>query len=237
MGGTAVFVDIDPVRRGAEDDRVRPQLGKQGGRGGAGRAVGTVDRNAQAVQRGGDGAFQVLDVIAHGGGAVGDLAQCVAGGQPPPALADEAFDLVFQFVRQLEALAAEDLDAVEGVGVVAGRDHDARVRLVLHNEIRHGGGGNDPQVDHIRPHAAQAGRQRRAQHIAGNARVLAEHHKRAPPAAIGQHGGRRAAQVHCQLTGHILAGDAAHPVGTKKPAHLTASPQNPESALPQAPAP
>ena len=157
----------------------------------------------------------MLHIVPHGGGRVADLAQAVAGGEGEAVLLDEGLDLVLQVVRQLEALAAENFDAVEGVGVVAGADHHARVRLVLHHKVGHGGGGHHAQVDDVRPHAAQARRQRRAQHVAGDAGVLAQHHQGAATPPVGEHGGRRAADVHGKLTSHILAGNAAHAVGAE----------------------
>jgi len=64
VGGTALFVDVDPVRVGVDD--VGAQLGEaveQAGGGGGGGTIGTVHQDAQAAQSGVDGGLQVVDVV------------------------------------------------------------------------------------------------------------------------------------------------------------------------------
>ena len=64
VGGTALFVDVDPVRVGVDD--VGAQLGEaveQAGGGGGGGTIGTVHQDAQAAQGGVDGGLQVVDVV------------------------------------------------------------------------------------------------------------------------------------------------------------------------------
>ena len=122
VGGAAALVDVHAVRRGRQHHRVGAQLPQQRFGADAGRTVRAVHRDLHAVQAAGDGGFQMLDVVAHGALPAADLAQVAARNQRHLVLfvQHQRLDLVLQLVGQLEALAAEDLDAVERVGVVRG---------------------------------------------------------------------------------------------------------------------
>ena len=97
VGRAAVCVDVYAVRRFAEDDGIRPQFFKQKAGRGAGRAVGAVHRHLHTLQRIGHSGLQVLYIIAHGGGTVGNLPQPVAAHKGKGGLVQhKGLYLVFQ---------------------------------------------------------------------------------------------------------------------------------------------
>src|SRR5699024_7167197 len=95
-------------------------------------------------------------------------------GDVPAVVVDVGLDAGFHLVGQLVAGGGEHFDAVELHRVVGRRDGDARVRLVLGDEVGHRGGGQNAQGLHVGPHAAQAGGQGGFQHIPRLAGVLAD---------------------------------------------------------------
>ena len=69
-------------------------------------------------------------------------------------------------VRQLEAIGAEQLDAVVLIGVVAGRDHHADVCAQFAGQQGNRRSRHRPQQDHIHAHAGKTGNQGVFQHVA-----------------------------------------------------------------------
>ncbi len=118
-------------------------------------------------------------------------------------------------VGELVALAAEDLDAVVLIGIVAGGDDDARVRPLPDGQIGHGGGGNGAHRLHIAAHVADARHQGGLQHIGGDAGVLADHDDRPAARLLCQHCGHCLAHAERLLRRQIFAHDAADAVGPK----------------------
>ena len=221
MGGAALLVDVHPVGVGVDD--VGAQLGeavKQPGGGGGGRAVGAVHQDAQPAQGGVDGPLQMVDVVLRGlGSHIAHLADVPVGlaGHVVVAEEDDVLDLLLQLVRELKALAVEDLDAVVLEGVVAGGDDDARVRPLIHRHPGHAGGGQGAQVHHVGPGGAQARDQGALQQVAGDAGVLADGDQGLLPRllVLGQH--LRGSQAHliCQIRIQTGVDHAADAVGPK----------------------
>ena len=178
VGGAALVVDVHPVGVGV--DHVGAQLGeavKQPGGGGGGRTVGAVHQDAQPTQGGVDGPLQVVDIVLRGlGGHIAHLADVPVGlaGHIVVAEEDDVLDLLLQLVRELKALAVEDLDAVMLEGVVAGGDDDAGVRPLVHRHPGHAGGGQGAQVQHVGPGGTKARNEGALQQVAGDAGVLAD---------------------------------------------------------------
>ena len=138
-------------------------------------------------------------------------AGCVVRHQP--------LDLGLRLVGQLEAVAAEDLDAVVGVRVVAGADDDARVRAHAHGEVRHGRAwGWGRTASRAPPIEQMPEAMRGLEHVAGEARVLADQDARARgvlPRPATKVTARPRAQR--QLGRHrVLVGDAADAVGAEE---------------------
>ena len=201
MGGAAAVIDVDAVGIGV--NHVGVQVGepvKQPGRSGRGRAVGTVHQNMQPRQLGADGGNQVVDIVL---GllliGVNHPADLPAGLEGHGDIVQQNFlNLPLQLVGELEALAVENFDSVVLKGVVGGGNHDARIRLGVHGDPRHGGCGNHAQVEHIRPRGAQPRNQRPLQQIRGDAGILAD---------------GEAGLSASLLPGHHLRGGHAHPEG------------------------
>ena len=124
-------------------------------------------------------------------------------------LADQALDLLLHRVGQLEAVPAEDLDAVVVVGVVAGADDDAGVGAHADREVRHRRGRHRPAQEHAAPHRGHPGRDRGLEHVAGEAGVLADEHARRVALPAARDEGHGAAQGQRQLGGHGV--DVRHP--------------------------
>ena len=168
-----------------------------------------------------DGLVQVVHIVLQAVIAAVHAAHIVAGHQldARTVVVDVSLDLVFHLIRQLVAAARKDLDAVELHRVVGGRNDHTGVRVVLAHQIGHGGGGQHAQTLHVRTHAAQTGGQGSFQHVAGLAGVLADQDAGAVAGAAGEHRCRAAADLHCQFTGQVCTGHAAHTVGPKVFSH------------------
>ena len=90
---------------------------------------------------------------------------------------DLRFDLVFDFVGELEAVGAEDLDAVVGPGIVRGRDHDAGGEAVGAGEVGDAGRGDDAGAGDLRACAVQTTGEGAADPVAGFAGVLPDENR------------------------------------------------------------
>ena len=108
----------------------------------------------------------VADAAQFGAADGGQSAYAVQGG----------LDAQFQGVAELTATGPEELDAVVLVRVVRRADHHARVGVQGAGQVRHAGGGQHAQVNHMRAPAGQASGQRGFEHVARLPRVLADHH-------------------------------------------------------------
>ena len=217
VGGAAAAVDVHPVR--VPVDEVRPGLeaAEQLRRGGAGGAVGAVHQDFQPRQVRLDGGGHKVDVVplqlAHPVVAAADL--------PPGAVLhggageDLLLDPGLHAVRQLVALAAEHLDAVVLIGVVAGGDDDAGVGPLLPGEIGHRRGGDGAHRLHVAPQVADARHQGGLQHVGGDAGVLADDHGGAGALVLHQHGGDGLAHPEGEIGGEVLPHHAADAVCAK----------------------
>ena len=205
VGGATAVVDVHPIRVGVDD--IGAQLGEsveQPGGGGGGGTVGAVHQNAQAAQSGVDGSLQVVDVVLAGlRGHVAHLADIRAGfhGHVVGAEQDDILDLLLQLIGELEALSVKNFDAVVLKGVVAGRDHNARVRPGVYRHPGYARGGQGAQVQHIRPGGAQPGDQRALEQVSRDTGVLADGHQGLLPwlLVLGQHNGRRQSHLVGQV--------------------------------------
>jgi hypothetical protein len=133
-------------------------------------------------------------------------AKCGGRGKPPGQVrVEQCFDAVLDLVRELEAVGPEQLDAVVFIGVVRGRDHDAKVRA--HGAGEHGdrGRGHRAEKQHVHSDRGEAGDERSLDHVAGKPRVLADHDP-VPVIAALEDDARRLAHPHGKLW-------RDHPVG------------------------
>ena len=109
------------------------------------------------------------------------LLGCVGQFRPLPAKQFQlAVDVVFNerngLLLHLLAMGIDQLNAVIIVGIVAGRDHNAAVKLIHPGHIGDGRGGGDVEHVSIGTGRGQAGDQGVLKHITGAAGVLADHH-------------------------------------------------------------
>ena len=130
VGRAALVVDVRPIRRVVQRPHLGAESGQHLGGDGAGRTVGAVDDDMEAVeaaplQRG----DEVRLVELHGTGGVGtETAYAVAGRSSrwPVRVCEQRLELALYFALdldgQLRPQQAEELDPVVAEGVVRGRN-------------------------------------------------------------------------------------------------------------------
>ena len=178
MHGAAVAVDVGAVGGVAEDEDFRAQFAQDAGGGLVGGAVGAVHHDAHAVegQALGERSLCELDVTAQRVVNADGFADLRGGGADALDVAaeDEAFDPRLDGFGQLEAVRAEELDAVIIVGIVRGGDDDAGVRAQRARGVSDARGGQRADEEHVHAHAEDAGAEGVLEHVAGEAGVLAD---------------------------------------------------------------
>ena len=176
VGGAAALIDVDAVGFIIDDMRLGPQSLKDILGDHPSAAVGAVQGHLHVLVGVGGQADEVADVAVPAGGVVDDPADVCAGGIGQVFLAVEiGLDLVNDLLLHLFAVAVDELDAVVMEGVVAGRDHDAAVKLVHLGDVRHAGRGGDVHQAGVRTGGRDAGSQGALKHIAGPAGVFSDH--------------------------------------------------------------
>ena len=220
MGRAKAVVDVPAVGTAADGHHLGPQLVQHGRCNLVGRAVGGIDDDLQPAQgeAGVDRALAELDVAPLRIADTPGLAQ--AGGVGPGGrLGQRGLDGQLPRVGQLAALGRKELDAVVRIGVVRGTEHHAQVQPERAGQVGHAGRGQRAAQQHVDAGRGKAGFQRRFEHVAGNARVLADQHGRAAPtaAALGlQHATHRMAQAQHEVgRDRGLAHGAADAVGAE----------------------
>ena len=193
MGRAAVVVDVEAVGRDAERDHLGAQLPQRLGRDVVGGAVGAIDHDLEPVEP------QML-----GEGGLGEVDVAAARVVDPPGAADHLrlgelralleplLDRLLVLVAELVAVGAEQLDAVVGERIVRGGDHHAEVGAHRPGQHRHRRGRHRAEQHDVHADAGEAGDHRRFHHVAGQARVLADHHAVAVIAAQEVRAGRLA---------------------------------------------
>ena len=105
-------------------------------------------------------------------------------------LVEQRLDLALDLVAELVPVRAEQLDAVVLVGVVRGRDHHADVGRMERVSIAMAGVGMGPSSITSMPTEVKPADERGLDHVARQARVLADHDAVAVAAALEQEAGR-----------------------------------------------
>ena len=219
MQGPAAVIDIAPVRLGGQHGHVRAQLGEHLRRDPVGGAVGTIDHHAHAVEgaRLGERVLEELHVAAFPVVDANSLANVWFGSwRGGLGVAHAALDVCLHVVGQLETVGSEYLDAVVLIGIVRGTDHHARVGAHAGRDEGDGrrGHGSDQHDVSTRRHDSRL--QRAFQHVAGQARVLADNHPAAPPAPT-ELLGHRAPKRQGDLRRHrVLVGDTPNSIGAEE---------------------
>ena len=216
--GTTMVIDVDAGRLDAQCDHFGAQFPQDAGRGLVGRAVGAIDDDFQPVQpqASGEGVLHRLDVASARVVQTVGAAQVARRRQAVHLVAvHEGLDRAFGVVRQLEAVRAEQLDAVVLEGVVRGRDHDAEISPKRPRQVGYGRRRQRTDQDDIHANRDETGGQRRLQEIPRQAGILADHHGMAVVTA-DELAARRHAKAQGRLRGHrVQICLAAHAVGSK----------------------
>ena len=237
MGGAGVLVDVEAIRLCVDDVGFGAQGIEHGFGDVPGAAVGAVQADALALE----GVHPQADEIAHipvpPGHIVHGAADLIPLGQGQLLpVAVKGKEVIVQislhqpndgFIHLLPG-AVNELDAVVVVGVVAGGDHNAAVKILGAHHVGHGGrGGNVEQVG-IRPGGNQAAHQRVFKHIAGAPGVLADDDFRrfVRPGAVLQLGvvpAQEAAHLEGVVSSQGAVGLPTEAVGSKVFSHFSFS--------------
>jgi hypothetical protein len=219
-GGAEQVVDVEAVRRHAHRHHVRAQLVEHVRRHAVGRAVGAIHHQLQPaqVEMRRKRRLAELDVaparIVHA-----PRAPQVRGRIAADRLLEQALDLGFHGVGQLEAVAREELDAVVRVGIVRGADYHARLQAQCARQVSHARRGQRAAQQHIDARGGESRLECRLDHVAGDARVLADQHAgpvRLGPLAPREHLAGGVAEAQHEVRRHRrLAHGAPHSVGAE----------------------
>ena len=172
----AVTVDVRAVGRVADHIGVRAECIKDVFGHHPRAAVGAVKTDLHALVRVRGQADKIADIAVAAGGIVLRTADIRPRGKRDLLITVEIrLDLIDDALLHLFTGAVEQLDAVVLVGVVAGADHDAAVKIVRANDIRHARRRRDMHKIGVRARGRQAGGQGIFKHIAGSAGIFADH--------------------------------------------------------------
>jgi hypothetical protein len=157
----------------------------------------------------------VLDV-AGDGGRVGETAADARRDRTTRAARRvDLRDPGLLVVGQLEAVGAEELDAVVPDRVVRGGQHHAGTRGRAAGEVGDTRRGQHPDGDGVTTGGGDAGDHRRLEHVARPARVAPDEDRGPLLALLVQHGDERAPERERDLGGQVDVRLAADPVGAE----------------------
>ena len=186
-GRAEAGVDVEAVGTAADRRHLGAELVEDLRRDVIGGAVRAVDDDREAAQRQvvAVGALAELDVATAG---VVEPARPAELGRADPALLarDRALDLALPDVGKLLAAGREELDAVVVERVVRGADDDAEVEPERPRQVGHARRRQRPGEDDVDAGRGEACLERRLDHVARDARVLADQHGR-PVRPLTQH--------------------------------------------------
>ena len=216
-GRSDVLVDVIAAGLDADLDDFRAKLPQRLGRHLVGRAVGAVDDDPHALER--DVPAQrplgELDVARlHIVNALGAAEFGRAGEHRRDLAVHQRLDPRLDLVRQLVAVRSEQLDAVVLVRVVRGGDHHAEVAAHRPGDHRDGRRRRRSEQQNVDADRGEAGDQRIFDHVARQARVLADHHPVAVLAAPERHA-RRLTDLQRDVGGDLDVGLSPDPVGAE----------------------
>ena len=148
--------------------------------------MGAIDHDAHAVEpriarKSALGEFDIARLAVVNALGAADLA--VGGEAGFQAAIHQAFNFHFDGVGQFLAVGTEKLDAIVVIGIVRGGDHHAQIGAQAARQHGDGGGGQRAELEHIHAHGGEARDQGAFDHVAGEARILADHHAVAMGAA------------------------------------------------------
>ena len=202
VGRAAFLVNVLAIRRDAEADHVGPQFPHHLGRGGIGGAVGAVDDDLQPAECPATRKCRLAELDVAAPPVVQPFGPAdMTGRRQLRRFLHQRFDLRLDLVGQLEAVRAEQFDAVILERIVRCRNHHADIGTNRAGQHANRRGRHWPELDHIHANAGETGGQRGLKHIAGSAGVLADHHGVAVRTS-SEIMPRRHAQAHGDLRSH-----------------------------------
>ena len=200
-GRAAILVDVEAVRIDADLDHLGAKLPQRLGRHLVGRAVGAIDHRPDAVEAEvlGQRALGELDIALTGAVDAGGPADLLRRREQLGHVAEhQLLDLQLRLVGKLVAVRPEQLDAVIGERIVRGGDHHAEIGAERAGQHGDGRRRHRPEQEHVHADGGEAGHQRRFDHVAGEPRILADHHAMAIGAV-----GEQLARGHAHAQGHL----------------------------------
>ncbi len=215
VSGAAVLVDVEPIWLHAQHADVRTELTEDAGRDLVGRTVGAIQHDLHPSEAG-TGRYAALAELDVATGRIVDARDLANprrvdhGHRSIEQLLDHGLELI----GQLGAGAGKELDAVVVVRIVRSTDDNAGAGLEGSRQIgdtrcRHGTEQHD-----VRTGGGQTGLQRRLEHVARVARVLADQHPTAAAAAKGD--ACRPAQLEHEIRRNGIGPDlAANAIGSE----------------------
>ena len=229
VGGAGVQVDVQAVGLVVDDigvcaQRVKHALGDV-----PAGAVGAVQADLDAAE----GVDAQTDQVAHIAVAARHIvhraahAVAVGKGQLWPVLIKDmelAVDVILhkqqRLLVHLLAVAVDELDAVVIVGVVAGGNHNAAVKVIHAGNVGHAGRGGNVQQIGVRAAGGQASHEAVLKHIGTAAGILADDNARCGglAVALAQHTivpAEETAHFISMVGGQIDTGLPAEAVSTK----------------------
>ena len=188
-----------------------------------GGTVRTVEHDLHAVEALCTGVHNIVDVLIEKIIAILHNPDVLARGTRRVVVrlepAHERLELVLHRVGKFIAVAAKELDTVVAKGVVRCRDDDARLRAVFACEVGDGRRRHDAREERDAARRADTRRERRLEHLAGDARIPPDQNARSRLVMRAEVQRRRASEPICQLRREFRIRLTAHAVRPKKSHH------------------
>ena len=233
VGGASIVVDVQSVGLCIDDVGISAQCIEHRLGDGPTGTVGAVQTHLDALE----GVDAQTDEVAHVAVAAGHVVHGTADvlpvgeGQLRPVLVKDVELAVEVILHQqqglfghLLAVAVDELDAVIVVGVVAGGDHNATIKVIHTCNVGHGRSGSDVQQVGICAGSGQASDQTVFEHVRAAAGILADDDAGRVGVAIPLPDhvvipAEEAAHLICVVSRQRYAGLAAETIGPKVFSH------------------
>ena len=222
MHRAAVQIDVGAVGIDADRHDLGAQLLERVGTDLVGGAVGAIDRDLQPVEydRARQARLQEYEVAPErvvDSRRLADIVGARAMLRDLALVEHQRFDSPLSLVVEFESFARKKLDAVVLEGIVRRRNDHARVGAHAARQERDGRRRQRTHQPHVHAHRADPGLDRRLEHVARQARVLADENSAMPPGRIAEHVRERAPELERRLRrDRLFVGDAANAVGAEQ---------------------
>ena len=216
VGCADFVVDVETIGRATDGNHFRTQFMKHLGRDVVRRTVCRINHHFHAFERQvmRKSALAKLDVTPCRIVQTARFTQrCRI--RPLRSFVQSRFNRRFPVVRQFCALGAEEFNAIIRKRVVAGANHHAQRSTLRPRQIRHTRSRQRPQQHDIHARRVKTAFQRTFQHIARNARIFADQHRRTRFRLL-QHTPHRVRQTQHKIRRNgILPYRSANAIGSK----------------------